>query len=123
MLGNTPSRCQPPDVRQGMLSTLDIEPEMLDSVRQKAVTFDLPNIQSDVRDFVAYGTGVESESQAHAMIFNLLHLEHPVDLLSEAYRTLHDGGVLSVIHLSLPIWEQASRSLPGPWCRNRGWIS
>jgi hypothetical protein len=32
------------------------------------------------------------------MIFNLLHLEQPVDLLREAYRTLQDGGVLSVIH-------------------------
>jgi ubiquinone/menaquinone biosynthesis C-methylase UbiE len=82
----------------GRVTALDIEPEMVDCVRQKAVTFDLPNIQADVRDFVAQGTGVHSESQAHAMIFNLLHLEHPVALLREAFRTLQDGGVLSVIH-------------------------
>jgi ubiquinone/menaquinone biosynthesis C-methylase UbiE len=82
----------------GRVIALDIEPEMVACVRHKAVTFDLPNIQADVRDFVAHGTGVDSGSQAHAMIFNLLHLEQPISLLREAYRTLQDGGVLSVIH-------------------------
>ena len=82
----------------GLVTALDIEPEMVDCVRQKAVTFDLPNIQAELRDFVAQGTGVATGSQAHAMIFNLLHLEQPVALLREAYRTLQDGGVLSVIH-------------------------
>lgn len=82
----------------GLVTALDIEPEMVGCVRQKAVTFDLPNIQVELRDFVAQGTGVDTGSQAHAMIFNLLHLEQPVTLLREAYRTLQDGGVLSVIH-------------------------
>lgn len=82
----------------GRVIALDIEPEMVDCVRQKSSALDLPNIQADVRDFVAQGTGVDSGSQAHAMIFNLLHLEHPVALLREAYRTLQNGGVLSVIH-------------------------
>jgi len=82
----------------GRVIALDIEPEMVDCVRQKAVTFDLPNVQADVRDFVAHGTGVDAGSQAHAMIFNLLHLEQPISLLREAYRTLQEGGVLSVIH-------------------------
>ena len=82
----------------GQVTALDIEPEMVEFVRQKAVTFALPNIQAEVRDFVAQGTGLDAGSQAHAMIFNLLHLEQPVSLLREAYRTLQDGGVLSVIH-------------------------
>ena len=82
----------------GTLTALDIEPEMVDCVRQKAVTYNLSNIQAEVRDFVAHGTGVATGSQAHAMIFNLLHLEQPVDLLREAYRTLQDGGVPSVMH-------------------------
>jgi ubiquinone/menaquinone biosynthesis C-methylase UbiE len=82
----------------GRVIALDIEPQMVACVRQKALTFDLPNIQAEVRDFVAQGTGVDSGSQVHAMIFNLLHLEQPLALLREAYRTLQDGGVLSVIH-------------------------
>lgn len=82
----------------GKVTALDIEPDMVDCVRRKAVAFELPNIRAEVRDFVAHGTGVAGGSQAHAMIFNLLHLEQPVSLLCEAYRTLRDGGVLSVIH-------------------------
>lgn len=82
----------------GSVTALDIEPEMVDCVRRKAVACNLSNIQAEVRDFVAHGTGVATGSQVHAMIFNLLHLEQPVDLLREAYRTLQDDGVLSVIH-------------------------
>ena len=82
----------------GRVTAQDIEPEMIDCVRQKAMSLELSNIRAELRDFVAHGTGVDSKSQAHAMIFNLLHLEHPVALLREAYRTLQVGGVLSVIH-------------------------
>lgn len=82
----------------GLLTALDIDPAMVECVRRKAETFKLANIQVEVRDFVEHGTGVKDRSQAHAMIFNLLHLEQPIALLREAYRTLQDGGILSVIH-------------------------
>ncbi len=93
----------------GRVVALDIEPEMVACVRQKAAAFDLPNIQAELRDFVAQGTGVDSGSQAHAMIFNLLHLEQPVALLREAYRTLQDGGSLSVMH-----WRSDIQTPRGP---------
>lgn len=93
----------------GYVTALDIESEMVDCVRQKAVACNLSNIQTEVRDFVAHGTGVATGSQAHAMIFNLLHLEQPVALLREAYRTLQDGGVLSVIH-----WRSDIQTPRGP---------
>lgn len=82
----------------GIVSALDIEPEMLASVRQKAAAAACDNIRLVARDFVADGTGLAAGSQAHAMIFNLLHLEDPVALLREAHRVLNSGGTLSVIH-------------------------
>lgn len=83
---------------KGILTALDIEPEMVEVVRQKADIEQRDNIRPEVRDFVANGTGLETASQGHAMIFNLLHLENPVVLLREAHRVLGAGGVLSVIH-------------------------
>lgn len=83
---------------KGILTALDIELEMVEVVRQKADIEQRDNIRPEVRDFVANGTGLETASQGHAMIFNLLHLENPVALLREAHRVLGAGGVLSVIH-------------------------
>jgi len=82
----------------GMVTALDIEPAMVAHVRQKASAAGHDNIRASVRDFVAHGTGLDSGSQAHAMIFNLLHLDEPLALLREARRNLQSGGTLSVIH-------------------------
>lgn len=82
----------------GVVTALDIEPEMVEIVLQKAGHEKLDNIRPEIRDFVADGTGLKNSSQGHAMIFNLLHLENPVALLREAHRVLGAGGVLSVIH-------------------------
>lgn len=82
----------------GIVTALDIEPEMVELVARKAENARLANIHVGLRDFVADGTGLEGGSQRHAMIFNLLHLEEPVALLREAWRVLEDGGSLSVIH-------------------------
>lgn len=82
----------------GVVSALDIEPEMVETVREKADAEVCDNIHVELRDFVADGTGLETGSQAHAMIFNLLHLDNPVALLSEAHRVLGTGGAVSVIH-------------------------
>lgn len=80
----------------GVVTALDIEPAMVSLVRDKAVG--LRNLRVELRDFVAEGSGLAAASQAHAMIFNLLHLAQPVLLLREAHRVLHADGVLSVIH-------------------------
>ncbi len=82
----------------GNVTALDIEHEMVAAVRCKAETSGLSNVHAVLRDFVAQGTGLADGSQAHAMIYNLLHLENPNALLDEAYRILQPRGVLSVIH-------------------------
>ena len=82
----------------GAVTALDIEIGMVECLKNKVNKYRLNTIQVQLRDFVTNGTGLDFASQAHAMIFNLLHLEDPVDLLKEAYRILRTGGVLSVIH-------------------------
>lgn len=83
---------------RGIVTALDLEQEIIALVRRKAAEMQLKNIQCVQRDFVAEGTGLGTGSQVHAMIYNLLHLEAPVELLLEAHRVLTPGGTLSVMH-------------------------
>lgn len=94
---------------RGRVTALDIEPALVDLVRQRAEHGGLTNVRAAVRDFVDDGTDLPSGSQGHAMIFNLLHIEDPLTLLREAWRTLQPGGIVSVIH-----WRSDIETPRGP---------
>lgn len=94
---------------KGVLTALDIEPAMVKQVAERAKAEGLSNVRAELRDFVEHGTGIPDGSQGHAMVFNLLHIEDPLALLREAYRTLQPGGILSVIH-----WRSDIETPRGP---------
>lgn len=94
---------------RGTVTAMDIEPVMVELVAQRAKADGLLNVRAELRDFLAHGTGVSDCSQGHAMVFNLLHIEEPIALLSEAFRTLQPGGILSVIH-----WRSDIETPRGP---------
>ena len=82
----------------GKLFALDIEPAMVEATKAEAVKGGIKNMEVIVRDFMAEGTGLETESVDYTMLFNILHLEDPVSLLCEANRILRIGGRVGIIH-------------------------
>ncbi len=96
-------------IAAGTVHALDIEPEMVDVVRQKCREAGSANVQAEVRDFVAEGTGLADNSMDAALLFNILHHEEPVALMREAFRVLKPNGMLSVIH-----WNYDSTTPRGP---------
>lgn len=83
---------------KGRVTALDIDPEMIATVKAKAGVLGLTNIHALEHDFVAGDLGVAPGSQAHVMIYNLLHMEQPVQLLRKAYEALEADGTVSVMH-------------------------
>lgn len=107
----------------GTVHALDIDPGLVRRVSRKACDEGLTNVRAARRDFMTAGTGLESGSMIHAMLFNILHIEEPEKLLAEAWRVLAPGGIASVIHWRNDIPTPRGPSLgirPSPdQCRSR----
>jgi SAM-dependent methyltransferase len=82
----------------GHVFALDIEPEMVAETIRKADAAGLSNVVGVVRDFIADGAGLPDAQAQRAMLFNILHIENPLRLLSEAHRVLAPGGAVGIVH-------------------------
>lgn len=115
---------------RGILETVDIEPAMVERTRQRAREAGLPNILTTVRDVMKGGFGCEAESKDACLLFNILHCEEPVWLLTEAARVVRPGGWVLVIH-----WRYDPATPRGPsmairprpeqileWATQTGWL-
>ncbi len=83
---------------KGKIYALDVEPEMIRLTVEEAKKQGLTNVVAMQRDFMAVGAGLKDASIDYGMLFNILHLEKPVALLSEARRILRKSGKLGIIH-------------------------
>ena len=71
---------------------------MIEHTRQRAREAGLTNIVCEQRDVMADGFGAVLGSSDACLLFNILHCEEPVRLLTEAARAVRPGGWVLVIH-------------------------
>jgi SAM-dependent methyltransferase len=81
----------------GVLTTFDIESEMVERTRQRAAQAGVGNVLYVVGDVFADGFG-ESASKDACLLFNILHCEQPAKLLAEAAQVVRPAGFVYVIH-------------------------
>jgi len=93
----------------GVITTTDIDPEMVARTASRAKDEGLPNVVCRVADVLSDGFGVAEESQDACLLFNILHGEDPVRLLTEGAKTVRQGGTVYVIH-----WRHDPKTPRGP---------
>ena len=94
---------------KGEILAFDIESEMIEIVKHKAIEKGINNIILENRDILSNTTGLPDASVNYVMLFNLLHNETPEDFLNETYRILKPGGKLGIIH-----WRSDIETPRGP---------
>lgn len=91
------------------IASFDIDDVMIRTTQSRMSGIDGSKVDLARRDFVAYGTGLPDNWGDWAMIFNLLHIESPLELLDEARRVIRPGGTLAIIH-----WRSDIETPRGP---------
>ncbi|WP_022941236.1 class I SAM-dependent methyltransferase [Psychromonas hadalis] len=80
------------------LVAFDIEPDMVEIARRNLSNAGLSNVECILRDVLAEGTALESESVDVVLLFNILHFNERNLLLQETSRILKKGGIVAIIH-------------------------
>lgn len=101
---------------RGILEAVDIEPAMVERTRQRAREAGLTNLACTVRDVMTEGFGGVPGARDACLLFNILHGEEPVRLLTEAARAARPGGWVLVIHWR---YDPATPRGPSPDLRPR----
>lgn len=83
---------------RGNVYAFDIEEEMVAECERKTKKAGVSNVVCQQRDFILDGTGLPDNTVDYAMLFNILHSEHPLTILHEAHRILVPEGKVGVIH-------------------------
>jgi ubiquinone/menaquinone biosynthesis C-methylase UbiE len=94
---------------QGQIFAFDIDPEMIKITTESATQQGCTTIQPILRDILAEGTGLPENSIDYVMLFNILHLENPENIINEAKRILKNNGKIAVIH-----WNYDASTPRGP---------
>lgn len=93
----------------GTLYTFDIDNEMVTRTNLRLKKEGLKNVVCKVRDVIRDGYGLPECSVDACLLFNILHAENPILLLSESARIVKKNGYVFIIH-----WVYDSNTPRGP---------
>lgn len=82
----------------GIVHALDIDPTMVAVTQDRAAEAGLTNVQGEMRDVLVEGFGRPAGTYDAVLLFNILHTEEPVALLTAARAVARPGGQIAVIH-------------------------
>jgi ubiquinone/menaquinone biosynthesis C-methylase UbiE len=83
---------------KGKVLAFDIDEEMIRQMQFKIDQSGIKNIELYLADFIANGIGLPANSIDYVMIFNILHNDHPCQILNGANRILKCGAKAGIIH-------------------------
>ena len=93
----------------GSLHTYDLDEAMVARTRERAAGAEVTNVVVERRDVLAHGFDLSPGSQDGCLLFNILHHDEPVAMLSAAAEIVRPGGRLFVIH-----WRHDPETPRGP---------
>jgi SAM-dependent methyltransferase len=94
---------------RGRVLAFDLEADMVARTQQRAREAGLGNILCQQRDVAERGHGMPLQSMDGCLLFNILHGEDPIKLLSQAAALVRPGGRLWAIH-----WRYEPATPRGP---------
>jgi SAM-dependent methyltransferase len=93
----------------GTLRTYDLDEAMVARTRERAAGAGLANVVAERRDVLERGFGLPARSQDGCLLFNILHHDEPVAMISAAAEIVRPEGRVFVIH-----WRHDSETPRGP---------
>jgi SAM-dependent methyltransferase len=93
----------------GTLRAYDVDEAMVARTRARAADAGIANVVIERRDVLDRGFGLPPRSQDGCLLFNILHHDEPVEMLSAAAAVVRPGGRLFVIH-----WRHDAGTPRGP---------
>lgn len=93
----------------GTLHTYDIDEAMVARTRERAADAGLANVVAEHRDVLLHGFREPPGSQDACLLFNILHHEEPMALLTAAAGIVRTGGLVFAIH-----WRHDAATPRGP---------